>query len=139
MSAVPPVPPDSRGRGIFFLALLVALAVGAAVLFAFNPVEHGFFPRCYVRAITGWDCPGCGGLRAAHQLLHGRVGEAFALNPLLVLALPLAAYFAARFLVEKFLGRKLPQPFRGMIWLWLALGVVVVFGVVRNLPWWPGR
>jgi hypothetical protein len=107
------------------------------VLFFFNPAEHGFFPRCYFRAFTGWDCPGCGGLRAAHQLLHGEVRAAFALNPLLVLALPLVGYFAMRFLLARFVGQQLPQLFRSGHWIWLAAVVVVAFGLARNLPWWP--
>ena len=125
-----------HGRIYFLAALVVGLGV-AAVLFFFNPVEHGFFPRCYFRAVTGWDCPGCGGLRATHQLLHGEVRAAFALNPLLVLALPLAGYYAVRFLLAQITGRKLPQPFRSAHWIWVAAVVVVAFGVMRNLPWWP--
>jgi hypothetical protein len=38
-------------------------------------------------------CPGCGSLRAAHQLLHGNLKEAWALNKPILIALPLA--FAA--------------------------------------------
>ena len=112
-----------------------------AVMFLFNPAEHGFFPRCFFRMITGWDCPGCGGLRATHQLLHGQVRAAFALNPLLILSLPLVAYFAARSLVERFAGVKLPQPFKSTMWIWIAAVVVVAFGVLRNVPWhrWFGQ
>ena len=136
MSAAPPVTSESRGYRKFFLFAGAAVAVGVVVImFFFNPAEHGFFPRCFFRMVTGWDCPGCGGLRAAHQLLHGEVRAAFALNPLLVLALPFAAYFIARPWVERWGGVKLPQPFKSMMWLWLALGVVVSFGVLRNLPW----
>jgi hypothetical protein len=142
MERVPPVIRTQPGLArVFLCAGIVALVVLVAVLFFFNPVEHGFFPRCFFRVITGWDCPGCGGLRAAHQLLHGDVRAAFALNPLLVLAFPLVVYFAARPLVERFAGLKLPQPFKSMTWLWLALAVVVSFGVLRNLPWrqWLGQ
>jgi hypothetical protein len=37
------------------------------------------------------QCPGCGSLRAAHQLLHGNVEAAWALNKPFLMALPLAA------------------------------------------------
>ena len=126
-------------RQIFLgVVLVLVLSAGvAAVLFLFNPSEHGFFPRCYFRAVTGWDCPGCGGLRAAHQLLHGEVRAAFALNPLLVLALPLVGCFAVRFLFARVTGKKLPQPFQSGHWIWVAAVVVVAFGVMRNFPWWP--
>lgn len=39
-------------------------------------------------ALTGWDCPACGGQRALHSLLHGRFGEALRFNPFLVVAVP---------------------------------------------------
>lgn len=136
MDSVPPLIKTQPGVArIFLWAGLTAAAGLAAVMFFFNPAEHGFFPRCFFRMATGWDCPGCGGLRAAHQLLHGEVRAAFALNPLLVLALPLAAYFFARFLLERFAGKKLPQPFQSVKWLWLVAAVVVAFGVLRNFPW----
>lgn len=142
MDQAPPIikQPSEHGR-IFLLAAFV-LAVGvAAVMFFFNPAEHGFFPRCFFRMVTGWDCPGCGGLRATHQLLHGEVRAAFVLNPLLVLAFPLVVYFAARPCVDRFAGIKLPQPFKSTIWIWIAAVVVVGFGVLRNLPWrqWFGQ
>jgi len=138
MDSVPPVIKNQPGVARIFLGAGLAAAAGlAAVLFLFNPAEHGFFPRCFFRMFTGWECPGCGGLRAAHQLLHGQVRAAFLLNPLLVLALPCVAYFTARPWVERWGGLKLPQPFKSLTWLWLALVVVVAFGVLRNLPGWP--
>ena len=38
-----------------------------------NPYESGAFPSCIFYQATGWYCPGCGGLRATHELLHGDV------------------------------------------------------------------
>jgi hypothetical protein len=75
--------------------LLLALAGVAAlgVLFFFDPAEHAFYPRCPLHALTGRQCPTCGGLRAAHLLLHGRFRDAFALNPALLGVLPVAALF----------------------------------------------
>lgn len=142
MERVPPIIEAQPGVArVFVCAGIFALAALVALLFFFNPVEHAFFPRCFFRVITGWDCPGCGGLRAAHQLLHGEVRAAFVLNPLLVLALPFAAYFTARPWVERWAGCKLPQPFQSVKWLWLAAAVVVAFGVLRNFPWrqWLGQ
>ncbi len=138
MRSVPPVSSKSVGgnRNVF-LSLLAVGVMLAGVLFAFNPAEHGFFPGCFFRVLTGWDCPGCGGLRATHQLLHGNLRSAFALNPLLVLALPLAGFFGARFLLARFTGRKPRPPWPSAHWIWVAAAVVVAFGVMRNLPWWP--
>jgi hypothetical protein len=41
--------------------------------------------------VFGAPCPGCGSLRAAHQLLHGHFQEAWALNPTLMIVGPLGA------------------------------------------------
>lgn len=99
----------------------------AALLFYFNPAQHSFYPRCAFYQITGWQCSGCGGLRAAHQLLHGQVVEALRLNALAVLALPLAVWFLWRNWARGGAGVRAR-------WVWLFLAVLVVFGVVRNLP-----
>ena len=105
------------------------------MLYLYDPAEHGFYPRCFFRAVTGWDCPGCGGLRATHQLLRGHVGEAFALNPLLVITVPLLIYAGTRSQAELLLRRRLPMPLKSPVWIWLAAIAVLAFGVLRNLPW----
>ncbi|MDE7125963.1 MAG: DUF2752 domain-containing protein [Muribaculaceae bacterium] len=51
-------------------------------------------PRCVFKAITGYDCPGCGSQRAFHALLHGNVYEAFVLNPAVFALVPLAVLYA---------------------------------------------
>ena len=74
------------------IAAMLALAgIAAAVLFLFDPATAGFYPPCLFRTVFGAQCPGCGSLRAAHQLLHGNVQQAWALNKPLLIALPLAA------------------------------------------------
>src|SRR5437868_4038030 len=131
MRDVPPAITIKSARGVTFVWLgLVAAVLGAAVLYFFNPAEGGFYPRCFFKMVTGWDCPGCGGLRATHQLLHGNFREAFALNPLFVIALPLIGYFAARPLVEFFTGRHLPQLFKAAVWVWIGATVVIFFGLL---------
>ena len=136
MPAVPPVilAPSGWGRNWIWIGIAAAL-VAAVVLFFFNPSQHGFYPRCFFKMVTGLDCPGCGGLRATHQLLHGHMRAALELNPLFVVSLPLLAYFAARSVIQYFTGRAWPQPFRKPAWLWAAGAVVLAFGVLRNLPW----
>jgi hypothetical protein len=110
----------------FAIWFAVLLACGA-LLFFFNPAQHGFYPRCAFYQVTGWQCPGCGGLRAAHQLLHGQVLEAFRLNALAVLALPLVAWLLWRNWARG--GARVR-----VRWVWLGLAGLVAFGVMRNLP-----
>jgi hypothetical protein len=73
------------------LLILGTAALAAAVLFLFDPATTGFYPPCLFKTFLGTQCPGCGSLRAVHQLLRGNVGQAWALNKPLLIALPLAA------------------------------------------------
>jgi hypothetical protein len=85
-----------RFLGIWPLSALL-VAMGGAILFCFDPNGGGFYPVCLFHQATGLLCPGCGSLRAMHQLLHGHVLAAFEFNPLLLLCLPAAAWYAARY------------------------------------------
>ena len=118
-------------------ALLLCLPIGCVVLYARDPADGGIYPPCPFRAITGLDCPGCGTGRALHRVLHGRIDEAFVLNPFAMVALPVVA--AALFLAawRSLGGRRLPSvqfpPWTG----WAVTAFVVAFWVLRNLPWGP--
>jgi hypothetical protein len=83
--------------------------------------------------MTGLQCPGCGSLRAIHQLLHGHFAAAFRLNALLMVSLPFVGWFGLRWLRARMKNSPAPIVIRP-IWLWCGFGVLVVFGVLRNLP-----
>jgi hypothetical protein len=105
----------------------------AAVLYFFNPAQSSFYPTCVFYKTTGLLCPGCGCLRAMHQLLHGHIEAAFRFNALFVSSLPLVGFGcvqAARY-------RAANRP--AMAWLTPRLlctgfAILVVFGILRNLP-----
>ena len=138
MTADPPgVPPrisEHGPRSNVGLALgLLALGIAAsAVLFLFNPTQYGFYPICLFRKLTGWSCPGCGSLRALHQLLHGNPIEALRLNALLVLALPAIAWVGFRTLYELIGGNARPLTIRPL-GVWLGVATIVLFGILRNV------
>jgi hypothetical protein len=113
-------------------ALLIAAA--ATVLYWFDPSGARFFPRCPLYLLTGLYCPGCGGLRAAHALLHSRISDALAWNPLVVCILPLGAWYVA---CRYFRWRTLPLTFSGAHFAYFWLALLVGFGIARNLPWHP--
>lgn len=74
--------------------LLLVVAAGAAVLLRFPPAATLGYPYCPFFAATGLLCPGCGGTRALAALLHGRLGQAWLDNALLVGLVPVVvAYF----------------------------------------------
>ncbi len=121
-----------RGAGLLALAL-VAMLGGGLVLFWFDPSRYGFYPYCIFHRTTGLLCPGCGSLRALHQLLQGHLAAACHCNALLVLSLPLLGWFGLRVALAKFRGLPASLTLRPA-WLWCALLLLVVFGVLRNLP-----
>jgi hypothetical protein len=117
-------------------ALIGALAggtVATAVLFRLDPATTPIYPECQFHRLTGLDCPGCGSLRALHELLHGHLLAALHLNLLLVLSLPLFALLAARFIWRVTRGMEPVLDIRPS-WAWAYVAAWVVFGIVRNLP-----
>jgi hypothetical protein len=108
-------------------------ALAAATLFWFDPGRYHFYPLCIFHSLTGLWCPGCGSLRALHQLAHGQVLSAFHLNPLLLIGLPLLLWYGAARAVRHLSGQPRAKPLR-TVWFWLFLGSALVFGILRNLP-----
>jgi len=117
--------------------MLAAIGAACALLFALDPARSPLYPRCVFHLLTSLYCPGCGSLRALHQLLHGHVLTAFGLNALVVLSLPFVAYGLAAS-VLRWAGLKPLPRVHVPAWAgWALLGAVVAFGVLRNLPAWP--
>lgn len=122
-------------RGLLAGLVVVGVAVGLFALFRFNPAEHGFFPRCTFHSVSGWECPGCGGQRALHQLLHGNLGAALRYNALFIALLPVGGWLLARRVWQRWSGKATSSSvFNHHLWPWLLAGLVIGFGIVRNLP-----
>ena len=118
-------------------AIWASLAVGGAYLYWFEPGKTGFFPSCPFRALTGFNCPGCGTTRALHQLLHGNVVAAFELNPLMILLLPVVVYALVSFTKSAITGRPMPNISIQPGYVWVSLIVVFGFWIFRNTPLYP--
>jgi hypothetical protein len=111
-------------RSLGLVAGLLAAVGGLVSLYLFNPATSGTYPVCELHQLTGLQCPGCGGLRAMHQLMHGHFGEAWDLNPLIFFLLPAGLWLGVRVR-----GGASLRPVHG----WVAGAVLVLFGVLRNL------
>lgn len=122
-------------RTQFLLIFPTAFAVLLLLYKYLSPAENAFFPKCPVKTLTGLDCPGCGGQRAAHHLLNGELYLAFIQNPLLFILAP--------YLLLGFYLQLVPQPkpaelrLRRILYGQKAiviLGIITaIFTVVRNL------
>lgn len=129
--------------------LRAPIVVGASALLAsayvglVDPNAPGHYPLCPTKAFTGLDCPGCGGLRAVHSLVHGDITGALDHNAFVVLVvLPGAVLLWARWLWRTWKGSDasagegtaaadvpLPSP----VLVWSLVAVTVAFTVARNM------
>ena len=110
-----------------------AMAVLAHVAVV-DPNEPGHYPTCPFHALTGLWCPGCGSLRALHALTQGDVAAAAGLNVLTVAVLPVLLVVFVRWTMRTWTGAPPILAVRPA-YIWGLFGLVVAFGVVRNLPW----
>ena len=120
---------------VFFTVVVLVVAVlgSGAVLFFFDPAEHGFYPICLFHSLTGLNCPGCGATRSAYQLLHGHLLRALQDNALFVLKLAALTAQGAWFVMQKIRNRPAAFIVSPMM-LWALLVTVLVFTGLRNLP-----
>jgi hypothetical protein len=82
----------SRGRLYGALGTGALVAGGLAYVGLGDPHSPDFvFPVCPFKALTGLNCPACGGLRMTHDVLHGDLGAAVVDNVFLLVGLPLLA------------------------------------------------
>ncbi len=117
--------------------ILVSVCVALNVIYWFPPSEYDFYPKCVMYQLSGLYCPGCGGTRAAHHLVHGRFFDACRMNVFATLFLPI---LLSVLLWQKIvLDRKKPfLTLSASPRLQWTLGMsVIAFGIARNFPWPP--
>jgi hypothetical protein len=131
--------PCSPWRAGVVAAGTLAVAAAVAILYVFDPSTAGFYPVCTLHEMTGLQCPGCGGLRAVHQLSHGHVAAAWGLNPFVVALLPLGAWLGLREMARAVTGRQWPGLAARPVFAWLLAGALVLFGILRNVPFAAGH
>ena len=120
-------------------AVAVGATLGCVVLAAFDPRTEGFYPSCPFRAVTGRACAGCGVTRGLHELLTGHPVAALRLNVLLLVLVPAALYGYAAWALPRWRGRKLPTFSLTPRNIAGGMAVLLLFALVRNLPWDPFR
>ena len=117
-----------------YVALFVLGLVGVTVLYISDPRNPGTYPICPFLGLTGYHCPGCGTLRALHQLLHGDVIAALGYNPLTVVSLPVIAHSFTDGALRAF---RIAAPPRVLIphqFIWALFVGILAFWLLRNVP-----
>ncbi|MFV0494164.1 DUF2752 domain-containing protein [Mycobacterium sp.] len=110
-----------------------ALVLGSSLLYVGLADPHtpgSVYPPCPFKWLTGWNCPGCGGLRMTHDLLHGDLAAGINDNLFLLVGIPAVA---AWILVRRQHGGSW-HPKAAVVTVVLA---VAVWTIVRNAPGFP--
>lgn len=118
------------------------LLLGGAFLsyyFHFNPTsDPSNFVSCPSKTFFGLNCPGCGSQRMIHHLLHFNLSQAFRYNPLLFITLPFVLFILFQSLVNFVFGTNYrTKLFYNNTFVWTVFGVLMVYAVLRNLPFYP--
>lgn len=95
--------------------------------------------QCTFHHLTGYLCPGCGGQRAIHALLHGNIIEAFHDNVLIILILPLLVFYYIVLGQGYLLSNKKFENYGNFktVYLYVFIAVLVLFFILRNIPYYP--
>ncbi|WP_435854128.1 DUF2752 domain-containing protein [Streptomyces parvus] len=115
------------------LGILAAVTGAFAYVGTVDPNEPGHYPVCPLLKLTGVFCPGCGGLRSAHAFITGDLGAAFSANAIATAGYFLFAAVWVLWLVRAWRGKPLRIAL-APAWWWGVGAVLLVFTVVRNLP-----
>lgn len=122
---------------LFAAGGVVAALSGAVAVWYFDPTTAGFFPACPLYTATGFACPGCGMTRGFHALFHGDIVTALDFNALIPLIILFFGYLFLSMLLVAVRGRGLGVGKWGLSLIWGTLVVLLIFGVLRNLPFYP--
>ena len=114
-----------------------AMAAGASVVWYFDPSKPGLLPVCPLYSLTGFACPGCGLTRGFHALFHGDVAAALDYNALLPFFSLLIGFGFVSMLFLALKGRRVPINLLHPTGLWVFFVLLISFGVLRNLPFYP--
>jgi hypothetical protein len=128
--------PTSRPQRLALPAVVgVATLALTGYVWTVDPNQPGHYPLCPTYALAGVYCPGCGMLRATHDLVHGDLAGAMQRNPLAPFVLAGLVVLFGLWLVSRWTNRPVSwTPGRWTPWLF-ALGFVL-FTVARNVPGW---
>ncbi|MGB0897396.1 MAG: DUF2752 domain-containing protein [Flavobacteriaceae bacterium] len=118
------------------ICAIILFCIGIRYFYTNNPADNTTpFAICMTKRIANIDCPGCGGQRAFHQLLHGNFIEAGKLNIFIYFFAPLLTYIFFSFTLKPF-NINFPDIDISTKGLLIILLVLIVFTFFRNTHLW---
>ncbi len=107
------------------------------VIFCIIAYEIGFNIPCPFKLLTGLDCPSCGITRMGISMMHGNFHRAFMYNQVLFVLTPFlsiyAIFFTYRYITK---GISTIGKYEKIV-LTIVSIILVLYGIVRNLPNYP--
>ncbi len=119
-----------------YIILNILLVIGVIIYFFFHKelkVLQQSLPKCFWQGLTGYNCPGCGGTRALNSLIHFHLWESFCYHPFVLYSSAITGIFWVTKTIEYISGEKIKGIRLRAIYFYLALGIIIVQWIVKNL------
>lgn len=116
---------------------LALIGAASGIVWYFDPTKSNFFPVCPLYTLTGFACPGCGLTRGFHALFHGDLLTAVDYNALIPFFAAAFLFLIATLVSVAVRGKSLIKVSASPAYLFGTLVLLIVFGVLRNLPFYP--
>ena len=116
-----------KNKIVLFIPLVIVLLF---VLYKYNPITSGIYPRCVSYSLFSINCPGCGTLRAIHHLFNGEIIHSIKSNILIYITI---VYMLVRSLISKlreqsFIINFSSREISGMMIF------IIIYTIARNIP-----
>lgn len=126
-------------RFLVYFSATILLLIPCYIYYRYNPDNPNWLAKCSFHEYTSYNCPGCGGQRAIHYLLHGEILQALHHNLIFTLGLPFLLYLY--FLVVDVYILKDKKLLRSFMYSpkfgFSVVAVIILFLVLRNIPFFP--
>lgn len=130
-------PPAGAAARLGAAGGIVIVGMGSALVWFFDPTRSSFFPVCPLFTLTGLACPGCGMTRAFHALFNGDLAGALGYNALIPFVALAFAFIVVSLISVAAKGKGLVRLSSAPPYLFGVLVLLLTFGVLRNLPFYP--
>ena len=125
-----------------YIIIVISIIILALVLIMYYNYEESnsaWSVQCSLYHVTGLYCPGCGGQRAFHYLLHGEMNKSLRYNALFIMSIPFFLYLY--YIMVRVYLKKGKYNAKGFLFsknfAIVFLLILVVYFILRNIPFSP--